>query len=214
MNKKLYVDFDGIISKSKNRVAELYNKKYKSEKDFPIKDPESIITWDCGLSNENCEKIFSDVDFYNDELELHKDSIKILNKIKKRGYEIILLTKGGMKNLQCKLAFITNHKELSEIFDGWIFSGANELCNDKNRYKLNIPLTEGFSVLLDDNIQNLKWSANSPTFSLLGRFSNQYEEWNQVTEEDKDVIIVKNWKEVDKALLKIENEMKNLFEKH
>jgi len=204
MKKILYCDFDGIITQSKKRLIELYNLYYKPL-DSHIINYKEAITWDCGIPLALVEKIFKRKDFFSINLEMHEGVIDGFKMLKNRDYEIILYSKGSLKNLGYKIQWCD--KNLGDYLDGWILSGSNELKMVKNQVDMFIDSSEGFSVLIDDCYTNLccdrnyKWKHHMPTYSICGKLSDSKdEEWNK----EWNGLTIFNWNELSSVLDKIE----------
>jgi len=210
MKKVFYCDFDGIISKSKERLVNLYNLYYRPL-DKPIIKAEDVITWDCNIPTHLVDTIFSRYDFFKN-LQIHDGVEEGLCMLKERGYEIILYSKGSMKNLGHKILWL-EQSDLGEYFDGWILAGAEEIKMKKNQVDMSIPQDDGFSILFDDCYTNLvcddddKWKHHMPSYSICGKLSKgknwDKEEWN-IKFTDKSMT-ARSWNDLGKILDRIEN---------
>jgi hypothetical protein len=183
MKKIIYLDYDGTITNSKKQMINVYNKKYRHPHE-QILDGEDVVTWDGGIDSKFVEPIFADSDFFDSNLEIFDGLEDALKMLKKRGYTIILYSKGSLLNISNKSLWLES--SLKEYIDGWIFTGTNNLKMGKNQYDMSVNQEEGFSILIDDHIDNLLCGRddehyhNMPTYSICAKLSKRKdEEWNK-----------------------------------
>ena len=195
-NKTIYVDVDNTIMASEHRLCELYNREYKT----PLEDamnPDEVTTWDMGIDSDIVEEIFSRIDFYNSkQVRLYDNVVEVLSKLKRRGYTIIIYSKGSLLNIASKSMFLDTL--LGDIIDGHVFIGSNTVTMGKSMLDM-----EG-SIILDDHIKNL--TGNNTMYNICAKLTTLEADWNKDFKEDlsKGNFVMHSWSELPKIIDMIE----------
>jgi hypothetical protein len=203
VHKKIFVDMDGTITNSKVRMAELFNLHYRKIGD-PIIVGEKINTWDAGMPPQFIDSIFGHEDFFNHKLEVFKGVYKAFEMLNKRGYEIILYSKGTLKNIANKSTFTDRH--FGDIIDGHIFTSCKGAYTGKSEYDMSVK--DGFSILIDDHADNLLPNRytrieNMPDYCICAKLCGDDEEWNKDFTDER--FILRDWSKLEDIINLIED---------
>ena len=133
-DKNMFIDFDGVIVDSEDRVI----KRRKQAND---------ISWD---------EFFESIDWFQllDESLIINDSINCILEGQEKGKDISILTKiHTLREMQAKVKFLRNHNVIVPI-----------LFVPPHVKKSEIYLPSNGEILIDDSIKNLNdWKINGGT---------------------------------------------------
>ena len=112
MRKTIYVGFDDTLVDSTRLILDIYNERYQDDVgEDDVKAFELIQR--CtrlgeqfgGDHNKEIEEYYASDYFWNN-IKPKKDVIDSLNSLKEIGFEIVMISNGGTKNIEKKLAYV------------------------------------------------------------------------------------------------------------
>lgn len=181
--KKLFIDFDGVISDTIHTICKLYNYDFSYYADYEYITPSDIKSWsfkECTCATEEyidtyfCQKRFFD------NLVIMSGAIEAIDKLSNE-YDITVVSMGMFPNLWLKDIWVTYHLPKCE-FVGCRF--------DEYSDKSHIDMSDG--IFIDDVSRNL--ATSNATRKIC--FGDKYE-WNKDWNGER----VCNWKELLNKLL-------------
>ncbi len=196
---RIGIDIDDTITNSSDTFVK-YAKKYNNEKkinhiiDQTTLDPQKSFGW-------NKKNIKEFLDQYLEEVlnntEAKNDSIKIINKLKKEGNEIIFITSRSENEIKNNMFKLTEMwlKKHNYKYDLLIIDSKDKV-NDCIKYKID--------VFIDDNYNNCKKVEEKTKIPVL-IYSTRY----NIKENDNSIIRVNDWFKIYYFLKGGENMKKN-----
>lgn len=140
--KKIFLDIDGVIIHSCQAMVDILNKKYHTN----ITGAD-ILSWNFkevidSLTDNEIEYLFTTDEFFN-IVQPISGAIDFINKHKE---DVILITKGGLKNISGK----------KQMFELWGIEDINMIGLPLNMSKRIVDMTiYGNSLFIDDSTNNL-----------------------------------------------------------
>lgn len=181
---RLFIDFDGTIVDTIERICDLYNEDFSYYDNFEPINSEDIKTWSFQeltfADSSTVNKYFTQPRFFNEYLKEMDDACDVINRLHNNGDTIIIVTTGTAPNLKLKKAWLRNHI----LFDEFI-----GVDIQVHRNKDHIDMKGG--IFIDDMTQNLKGS--NAMYKIC--FGNKYN-WNN----DWTGIRCCNWDDVYKTV--------------
>ena len=163
---RAFIDFDGTIVDTIDRICDLYNEDFSYYSRFVPIDPSDIKSWgfhELTFANTSIvNQYFTQPRFFNEYLKVMDNACDVINRLHNNGDTIIIVSTGTPPNLKLKKAWLRNHISFDE------FIGV-DLHTHKN--KDHIDMKGG--VFIDDMTQNLKGS--NATYKIC--FGKKYN-WN------------------------------------
>lgn len=182
MKKKLFVDFDGVLSNTIKTICMLYDDDFQYYRDYKRVDWSEIETWDFTELNcanrEYIDKYFNQPRFFRN-IECMPWAKETMNKLSGL-YDITIVSMGYRPNL------IGKQKWVNDNFSDCDFIGVNFKEYDD---KSHIDMSDG--IFIDDSAKNLETS----NAGLKICFGDEYE-WNK----DWTGIRCANWCDVWKLI--------------
>lgn len=194
----ILVDMDDVLEDLQEAWINRLNKKFTLNV-----NKNNVTDWDISLYYPNLtkEEVFSPLfeeDFW-ENVNPKKDAIEILNKLKKDGYSIYLVTSSAYETLTNKFS-----KALWPYFP-FLDKDHIIICNHKQLIKGH--------VLIDDGVHNLIDKPFKPSYYKILFTANPNKYFNAA---ETDIKRVSNWYEVYsivEGLFKIENELEEIKRK-
>ena len=162
--KKIFLDIDGVVIHSCQAMVDILNKKYHTNT-----SGEDILSWNFKevidtLTDDEIEYLFTTDEFF-EVVKPISGAIDFINKYKDN---IILITKGGLKNLFGK----------KQIFELWELDDVNMIGLPLNMSKRIIDMTAyGDSLFIDDSTNNLIESNATYKIQFREYKDNKKREW-------------------------------------
>ena len=195
LKKILYCDVDNTLIASEKRLVDLYNQYYRKS-DEKLLRYEDANTWDMGIPSNMVEEIFTRRDFYNSEIIWYDYAKLNLQKLRERGYKIIIYSKGTLGNISSKCDYLNS--EIGGLIDGHVFIGSKNL--EMGKYMLDMK----DCIILDDHPRNLV--GNNTAYNICAKLTDVEVEWNKDFKEDlsKGNLVMNSWNEIQNIITMIE----------
>lgn len=195
----LYLDFDETITLSIKQFVNLANKMFNVKQDWTKTKSWNFTDIYPNITTEDINKIFCSDSFF-ENLEMHKDVLEVLNKIKDY-VNINIITIGTEHNLKNKRWWLENNiKPLKFNFIGLL---DNEEIKSYNKSQIDM----SNSIFIDDKLSNL--SSSNAKIKILYKDYRDYS-W-QLVEPNQDIYIVNSWKEICEIILFFINNKENFI---
>lgn len=117
MKKTIFIDFDDTLVNATEAFVKVYNKRYEQNADYSLVR-RLDLTDQCPLLGTNDKfqgniqqeivDIYASKEFW-DNLKPFPSAIDVLNKFKKEGYRLILVSMGNLENLTKKKHYMEVH---------------------------------------------------------------------------------------------------------
>ena len=149
---KVWIDVDSVVYESVIRMCDMYTRYYSSNPCYVEPNHEKLYQWNGKdqlplLQKGDIEKIFSEPDFYIDNL-IKDDCIEVLERLSHmREIELGFCSVGTSENIIHKIGFL---KKNFPFIKQSIF-----ITNDGSSVKMDKSILKGDFILLDDHIDNI-----------------------------------------------------------
>ncbi|MDD3177977.1 MAG: hypothetical protein PHR26_00495 [Candidatus ainarchaeum sp.] len=198
---KIAIDFDETIFYSKQKFIDFHNAKFKTKINYKKKEDEKIYDY---LKIDYTEYINRFIIFsktkYHEKIKPIEDSIEIIKKIKKEN-ELYIIT--ARNNLIKKETLFLLNKYFKNCFKKIIFLN---YTNKKKDEKFEICKKIKIDLIIEDNLDNAYKCAENGIFVILLKNKNHNFQTKKKIKHKK-IIIVKNWKEIEKQIKNIKIKM-------
>ena len=189
IKRKVVLDFDDTITKSRERIVELLNEKNGTNKTVYDIEDWGYKSIDPNITPEEIVDLYSSPVFF-EKLELHEHVKEFISTLRDK-YTFIVCSVGSPENLKLKQDFIYNlATELDAdihfagvLFDPTVSSKRKKSCYDFSDCECSI----------DDNTDVL-YSMNTK-IKILFR-PNISKEWNKIPSSSENVYVVSTFKEI------------------
>lgn len=167
---EFFIDLDGTVFDTIDRITTLYNEDYSYYDHFEPIHPDQIHTWnfdELKLSNRKAINFyFNQPRFFNEELKPFPGAASVIQRLKENGHKIIIVSLGQKPNLKLKKAWLRNNL----AFDDFI--GVDLACHSN---KDHINMSGG--TFIDDMTINLNKS-NASNKICFGSIYDWNTDWN------------------------------------
>lgn len=187
--RKVVLDYDDTIIKSRERIVELLNEKNGTNKS--VKD---IVTWDYKSIDENItpdeiNALYASEKFFN-ELELYETVKEFIHEMKNK-YTFVVCSVGSKENLERK----ENHiKQLAKELDADIhFAGVEFNAASTSKHQKSCYNFSDCECAIDDNTDALL-STNAKIKILFK--PNIEREWNRIPRSSENFYVVSSFEEI------------------
>ena len=181
MKKKIFIDIDGVLINTPQRICDILNHRYKKNLNY-----QDIKTWDFkeyGVEQEEIEEIFDTGGFWVDIEKYIYPQAKDVLELLSHSYDIIAISIGSYENIANKAIFLREEFPMVSEFIGLGKKG--KLVMDKSIIDMR------GSTFIDDSFSNIK-SSNASN-KILFSFNGVATEWNNNLEYNNTCY---SWEEV------------------
>ena len=187
---KIAIDFDDTIFPTIKSFLEYNNDKYKSKAEIKQLEHSSAYKL-IGIKKEEMIKRF--IEFTNTqkhkEIMPIKDSISVIKNLKQK-HELFIITARNKKTKNGTMFLID--KYYKNHFKEVIFL---DYTNNKKDEKFEICKNIGINLIIEDDPKNAISCAKNGIKVLL--FNNENQNYWSKTEKNKNIKLVKTWKEIE-----------------
>jgi len=182
----VFIDCDGVMWRSVERLTEMLNEKYGMNVDW-----RTVQLWNLTdkfpTNNKEVESLFNEV-FFN-RIYFMPEFKNVLSKIKLLGHNAIAVTIGNHINLSEKMRVISEIPEISTT-----------LCINFKDIKMDKSLINmGYSIFIDDSIRNI--NSSNARIKILFADEGIPTEWNRYLKDlPHNVLVAKDWCEVQEII--------------
>jgi len=165
---RIYIDFDGVIVDTIEKIVSLYNEDFKFYKNFEPASWMDVNSWnfeELSLASPEYINMYFNIPRFFQGLRLMDNAYEALKKISEK-YDIVIVSAGTYSNLELKKLWI--HKHLPFVAE---FIGV-----DINTYYDKSHIDMEGSIFIDDSYSNLV-SSTADEDICFGDIYNWNKEW-------------------------------------
>lgn len=195
--KRIVLDFDDTLTKSRNRIVELLNLKNGTTKTVYDVTDWNYISIDNKITPKQITDLYESQEFFT-ELKLHDGAEEFLNCFKDK-YIFVICTVGTKKNLELKKQYC---KSLFEKLNAdYIFEGIewNDMNDTYSKAKYDFSDIEWG---IDDNSKNI-YTLNTKNKILFAPYGENA--FNRLRGNEENVYIVSSFKEIEEIISFFDN---------